>query len=606
MIRISDFIFKYLEEYGIEDIFMITGGGAMHLNDALSRNEKINYICNHHEQASAIAAEGYARIANKLAVVVVTSGPGGTNTLTGLIGQWLDSVPVLYISGQVKFETTIASCPELNLRQLGDQEINIIDIVKPVTKYATMLTDPQTVRQELDKAIHFATSGRPGPVWIDVPLNVQGAYIDEAQIFDSNIEKENLFDSSLALKQIDEISSLILKAERPLFLAGNGLRNAHATSQFIDLIEKTGIPVVTSFLGCDIIETDSPYFAGRIGTIGNRAGNFAIQNADLLISIGSRNNIRQTSYNWHWFARGAKKVVVDIDKAELLKPTFKPDIPIQCDALFFVNSLTKTIDTKKLPDFSKWVEWCGERKNKYSAYLPEYANLKELVHPYHFIQKLTEALKENDIITTGNATPSISYHQLGIVKKNQRILWNSGCASMGYGLSAAIGAAFASHKKQNVICLEGDGSLQMNIQELQTIVYYQLPVKLFILDNRCYISIKQTQTNLFNSHFVGVDAANGVSFPDFTKISEAYGLKTFTLENHDNIETIITEVLETPGPVVCHVKLTSDYIFSPKTSSKKLLDGRLVSAPLEDMFPFLDRDEFMSNMIIKPIDNDNE
>jgi acetolactate synthase-1/2/3 large subunit len=604
MIRVADYIFKHLESYGIEDVFMISGGGAMHLNDALGRNKKIRYICNHHEQACAIAAEGYARIANKLAVVVVTTGPGGTNTLTGVIGQWLDSVPVLYISGQVKFETSLASCPGIALRQLGDQEINIVDIVKPVTKYAVMVTDPYDVKKEITKAIHIATTGRPGPVWIDIPLNVQGSLIDETKLLEYEIIDEIPYDYTLVLNQIAEVVTLIKNAKRPIFLAGNGIRSAKATEQFIHLINKTGIPVVTSFLGFDIIETDSPLFSGRIGTIGDRSGNFAIQNADLVISIGSRNNIRQTSYNWNWFARGAKKVVVDIDNSELLKPTFKPDVPIHCDGLFFIKKLSELLIGSNLLDFTDWVNWCGERKKKYPAYLNEYEGMTNLVHPYYFLHKLTAALGEHDIITTANATPSIVYHQVGIVKKGQRVLWNSGCASMGYGLPAAIGASFASQKKKNVICLEGDGSLQMNIQELQTVVHNQLPIKLFILDNQCYISIKQTQTNLFNGNFVGIDANTGVSFPDFAKIATAYGLTTFTIEDHTNIEVRISEVLNTAGPVVCHVKLTSDYIFSPKTSSKKLNDGRMVSAPLEDMFPFLERKEFLSNMIIKPIEND--
>jgi len=604
MIRVADYIFKHLEEYGVEDVFMISGGGAMHLDDALGLNRKIRYICNHHEQASAIAAEGYARIANKLAVVVVTTGPGGTNTLTGVIGQWLDSVPVLYISGQVKYETTIASTPNLGLRQLGDQEINIIDIVKPVTKYASMVTEPIDIKKELDKAIDYATSGRPGPVWLDIPLNVQGSLIDEESLCEYKKNRVSGFDTIVALNKISEISHLIKNAKRPLFLAGNGIRNGKALDQFIKLINYSGIPVVTSFLGCDIIETSSQLFAGRIGTIGTRAGNFAIQNSDLVISIGSRNNIRQTSYNWNWFARGAIKVVIDIDLAELNKPTFIPDIPVHSDSLYFVDNLLNTLTKEGLPDFSNWVKWCGERKLRYSAYLPEYAYNNELVHPYHFIQKLTDALSENDIITTGNATPSIIYHQLGKVKKGQRILWNSGCASMGYGLPAAIGAAFASRKCKNVICLDGDGSLQMNIQELQTIVYHQLPIKLFVLDNRCYISIKQTQTNLFNSNFVGIDNASGVSFPNFSKIAEAYGLKTFIIKNNTEIDEVLAEVLKTKGPVVCHIHLMNDYIFSPKTSSKRLPDGRMISAPLEDMFPFLEREEFLSNMIIKPIEND--
>jgi acetolactate synthase-1/2/3 large subunit len=605
MIRVADYIFNFLAQYGIKDVFMISGGGAMHLDDALGRNGKIRYICNHHEQACAIAAEGYARIAGKMAVVVVTTGPGGTNTLTGVIGQWLDSVPVLYISGQVKFETTIASCPNLGLRQLGDQEINIIDIVKPVTKYSKMVTEPLDIKIELEHAIHAATTGRPGPVWLDIPLNVQGALIEESKLKHTDfVSGLTLFDAKTATASIDEIIELLGKSKRPLFLAGNGLRTGNAVYEFKELINKIKIPVVTSFLGCDIFETDSPYFAGRIGTIGNRAGNFVIQNADLLISIGSRNNIRQTSYNWDWFARSAKKVVVDIDIAELEKPTFRPDIPVHCDALFFVRYISEKIAHSATPDFSEWIEWCGIRKEKYTAYNPAYSEIANYLHPYHFLKKLTDTLPEDAIITSANATPSIVYHQLGIVRKGQRILWNSGCASMGYGLPSAIGAAFAGKEDRIVVCLEGDGSLQMNIQELQTVVHHQLPLKLFVLDNRCYISIKQTQKNLFSGNFVGSDPKSGVSFPDFAKIGEAYGLKTFVIENNQDIDDKIGEILKLKGPVLCHVKLTDDYTFIPKTSSKRLSDGRMISAPLEDMYPFLEREEFLSNMIIKPNETD--
>jgi len=601
MIRVTDFIADYLVKHGIKDVFMISGGGAMHLNDAIGRNPDINYICNHHEQASAIGAEGYARITGKLAVVVVTSGPGGTNTLTGLIGQWLDSVPVLYISGQVKFETTIASCPELHLRQLGDQEINIVDIVKPVTKYATMVTDPLTIKEVLSTAIHQATHGRMGPVWIDIPLNVQGALIEEELLSD-----ERSFPGKIAIPDQDlhlaKIIDLLKSAERPLIIAGNGIRNSAAIEDFLGLIGHMKIPVVTSFLGFDILNTDHPYFIGRIGTIGTRPGNFAVQNSDLVICIGTRNNIRQISYNWALFARNAKKVVVDIDRAELKKPTVIPDIAVWSDAKVFIKKLLDEVVKITLPDWSDWHLWNIERKKKYSAYLPEYMSLPDKVHPYHFIFELTKLLKEEDIVVTANATPSIVYHQLGIVKSAQRVLWNSGCASMGYALPAAIGAAFGSAKTKNVICLEGDGSLQMNIQELQTIKHHWLPIKLFILDNECYFSIKQTQTSMFSKNFVGSDSVSGVSFPDFAKIAEAYGLPVTIIGSHDRLEEKIADVLNTPGPMVCHVKITNEYIFAPKTSSERTPDGRILSKPLEDMFPFLDRKEFLENMIVKPSD----
>jgi len=602
MIRVADYIVNHLVAYGIKDVFMISGGGAMHLNDAFGRHPQINYICNHHEQASAIGAEGYSRITGKLAVVVVTSGPGGTNTLTGVIGQWLDSVPVLYLSGQVKFETTIASCPRIHLRQLGDQEINIVDIVKPVTKFATMLTDPFAVKETLTNAIQTATEGRKGPVWIDIPLNVQGTLVEEHSLSSHTLlNKTN--DSGIhdihATHDIhaEQVILLLEKSKRPVIIAGHGIRSANAIDDFLQLVDKTKIPVVTSFLGFDLIPTGHPCFIGRIGTIGNRPGNFAIQNADLVLAIGSRNNIRQTSYNWNDFARNATKVIVDIDEEELKKPTFTPDIGICADAKLFVVQLTKGLSEVSLPDWSLWRQWNLERKNKYPAYLPEYEFLPEKVHPYHFIHTLTRLLNEQDIVVTSNATPSIAYHQLGIVRPGQRVLWNSGCAAMGYGLPAAIGAAFGSAKSRTVICLEGDGSLQMNIQELQTIVHHHLPIKLFVLDNQCYISIRQTQSSLFNGNFVGTDSTSGISFPDYGKIAEAYGLPVVVIDTHDQLEQKLGSVLHTEGPVVCHVRLTDKYIFAPKTSSERKPDGRIISKPLEDMYPFLDRKELLENMV---------
>lgn len=599
--KLSDFIFEYLNTaYGINKVFMISGGGAMHLNDAVGKNKNIQYLCNHHEQASAIGAEGFARIAEKMAVVVVTTGPGGTNTLTGVIGQWLDSVPVLYISGQVKYETTIDSCKNLSLRQLGDQEINIIDIVKPVTKYAQMLKNPLEVKQKIDEAVYWANEGRKGPVWLDIPLNIQAALIETENLLEFTpplIEKTNGLET-----QVDELLQLLNRAERPLIIAGNGIRLAGARELFLDLIEKYKIPVVSSFLGCDIIPSAHPLFIGRVGTIGNRPGNFAVQNSDLLICLGTRNNIRQISYNWKAFARAAKKVVVDIDAEELRKPTLEIDLPIVADAKDFIQTWMNKLQNYAKPDFSNWIKWTQERKHKYSAHLPEYKNLNEKVHPYHLLFELTKLLKNDDIVVTGNATPSIVYFQLGEIKSNQRVLWNSGCASMGYDLPAAIGACFASDNKRDVICLAGDGSLQMNLQELQTMMEHQMPIKLFILDNQGYISIKQTQENFFNGRQTACGPNSGVSFPDFTKIAKAFGLPTVIIDNHTDLSLKLAEILSTKGPLVCHVKLLPDYKFLPKTASFQKPDGSMVSRPLEDMFPFLERAEFLQNMIIEPLE----
>ncbi|MEG1909347.1 MAG: thiamine pyrophosphate-binding protein [Bacteroidales bacterium] len=598
-VKLSDFVFDYLNKaYQVDKLFMIAGGGAMHLNDSVGKNKNISYLCNHHEQASAIGAEGFARIAQKMAVVVVTTGPGGTNTLTGVIGQWLDTVPVLYISGQVKYETTTASCSNLNLRQLGDQEINIVDIVKPVTKYASMVTNPLEIKQKLDEAIYWANEGRKGPVWLDIPLNVQGATIDT----------ENLIEFVPPLKEtlpfeteLQDLIDSIEKSERPVIIAGNGIRVAGAADDFLHLLAHYKIPVVSSFLACDLIPSDHPLYIGRLGTIGNRPGNFAVQNSDLLICIGTRNNIRQISYNWKAFAREAKKVVIDIDPAELKKPTLQIDLPIVADAKLFIQKWIQKAELLVPKDFSQWIQWNQERKTKYSAFLPEYKTVKEGVHPYYLLFELTKLLKENDIVVTGNATPSIVYFQLGEIKKNQRVLWNSGCAAMGYDLPAAIGAAFASNGKREVICLAGDGSLQMNIQELQTLVQHQLPIKLFVLDNQGYISIKQTQENFFQGRLTACGTSSGVSFPDFAKLAEAYGLPTLVIDQHEGLSQKLQNVLHTSGPIVCHVKLRTDYKFLPKTASVQKADGSMVSRPLEDMYPFLDREEFLQNLLIHPL-----
>jgi len=600
MIKVSDYIVQQLVEYGVKHIFMITGGGAMHLNDSVGKNQNLTYICNHHEQASAIAAEGYARVTGKLAVVFVTSGPGGLNTLTGVMGQWTDSVPVLYISGQVKYETTIDSCRSVKVRQLGDQEVDIVSVVKPLTKFAEILKDPLDTRKLLKKAIVIATSGRPGPVWLDVPLNVQGAFVDEKKL---NSYEDFLqfpqYDSNKMIQQVKETAQLLSNAKRPVFLVGNGVRISGIHHTLLNFVRRAGIPTVTSFLGCDIVPTNHPCYIGRVGTIGTRAGNFCLQNSDLLITLGTRNNIRQISYNWKPFARAAKRIFVDIDAAELEKPTIFPTIKVHSNVADFIRELIIQFDKSPNPDWSEWLGWCIKRREKYSPYLNEYSQTKLFVHPYHFIHEFNKLLRDDDIVVTGNATPSIVYYQMGEIKTNQRALWNSGCAAMGYDIPASIGAAIGAGKQRRIICFAGDGSIQMNIQELQTIRHHNLPIKIFIFENNGYVSIIQTQENLFGSNFVGCSPEFGVSFPDFTKVLAAYNLPVSIIDNHENLDKKISHVLKTDGPCGCVVKLVRDYKFSPKISSQKLPDGRMVSKPLEDMFPFLNRKEFYENMLIQ-------
>ncbi|GAV22605.1 thiamine pyrophosphate-binding protein [Carboxydothermus pertinax] len=594
MIKVSDFVIKKLYEHGIENVFLISGGGAMHLVDSVGKNKKIKYICCHHEQACAMAAEGYFRASGKMAAVIVTTGPGGTNTITGLIGEWLDSIPVLYISGQVKTETTIKKYSGIGLRQLGDQEINIIDIVKPVTKYAVMIEKPEEIKYHLDKAIFIAKEGRPGPVWIDIPLDIQGSYLNEEKLINYEPPKVNINISEINSK-VERIINELLQAKKPVIIGGHGVRLANAQQEYLDLIKILKAPVLSTFNGFDLVPSNHPFYVGQIGTIGSRAGNIALQNADFALFIGTRNNIRQVGFNWKDFARRAKKIVIDIDEAELKKPTIVPDIALLSDAKVFLQIILEKIKNYNIPDWSKWLAWCLEKKNKYPNVLEEYKNIKKFIHPYYFINTLSKVLKNDEIVVTGNGTACVVYFQAAEVKNGQRIFWNSGCASMGYDLPAAIGAAIANPRKR-IICLAGDGSIQMNIQELETIRYYNLPIKIFVLNNNGYHSIRQTQDNYFNGHYVACDPKTGVGLPDIRKIGRAYGLKTHLLSNHRGLKEKLTKILNEKGGSLTEVKLTDNYIFAPKQSSVKLEDGRIISKPLEDMYPFLDLDEMKKNI----------
>lgn len=597
MIKLSDYIVKRILEMGVKDIFMITGGGAMHLDDSVGKEKRLNYVCNHHEQACAMAAEGYSRISGNIGVSVVTTGPGGTNTLTGVLGQWHDSVPALYISGQVRYDTTVDSTG-LPLRQLGDQEAEIIKIVKPITKYAVMVTNPSTIRYHFEKAVHLATSGRPGPVWLDIPINVQAAQIDEQKLkpFDVS-ETSDLFDKEKVVAQIDDLVSRIKSAKRPVILAGSGIRTSHSYQEFHKIIDKLNIPVLTAWNAHDVMHEEHPLYFGRPSSIGDRGGNFIIQNSDLLISLGCRLNIRQIGYEFKAFAREAYKVIVDIDAVELQKPTISPDMPVHSDVGFFINALDIKVSKEKLLPNTDWLAWCKERKKKYPVVLPHYHHEKNHVNPYVFVDSLSDALNEEDIIVTANGAASVVTFQALKLKKDQRLIANSGTASMGYDIPAAIGACVANNK-QRVICLAGDGSMQMNIQELQTIIHHQLPIKIFVFNNGGYLSIRQTQDNIFGGHYVGESKDSGVSLPNLTKIAEAYGMKSLRIENHKSLVEKIESALASPEPTLCDVMMPYSQVFSPKVAAEKLPNGKIISKPLEDMFPFLDRAEFQENMLI--------
>ena len=590
MIKVSDYVSKFLFEAGLRRVFLVTGGGAMHLNDSFVRYRPFQVTFNHHEQACAMAAEGLFRSTGEVGIVNVTTGPGGLNTLTGLHGQWTDSIPALYISGQVKFETTVASCPELGLRQLGDQEVDIIRVVKPLTKFAECVTDPNSIRKVLERALHEATTGRMGPVWVDIPMNVQGALIDETSL----VGAELVSPESPPL-DVWPVLAALAKSKRPVVVAGHGVALSRTRKELLDFLDQCRVPVVTTFNGFDLIPSDHPCFCGRIGTLGTRGGNFTLQNADFVLFLGTRNNIRQITYNWGGYANRAVTVGVDIDLAELEKPTFQPDIKIHSDLSRFLPALVRAYADGERGDWLDWLNWAKERERKYPGSRKDHYDEKDRIHPYAFMETWTRTLSSEAVVVAGNGTACVALFQAGIVKTGQRMFWNSGCASMGYDLPAAIGAAVGTESV--VWCLAGDGSLQMNIQELATLGQNQFDVKLIYLNNGGYASIRQTQRNFFESqHGCGVDS--GLGFPDMEKLALAYGIPYRRTARIEQVAEHAAKVLETKGPVIWEVLLKLDYSFEPKVSSERLPDGRMISKPLEDMYPFLPREEFEANMYV--------
>jgi acetolactate synthase-1/2/3 large subunit len=594
-IRVADYIARRIAEAGVGTVFMITGGGAMHLDDAIGRCEGLRFVCNHHEQACALAAEGYARQTGGLGVAVVTSGPGGTNTITGVLGQWHDSVPVLYVSGQVRRDTTVASTG-LPLRQLGDQEADITAIVAPITKYAVSLFQPERVRYELERCLHLALSGRPGPVWFDVPVDVQGTVVEEDDLEGFPGDGDGKFDEALVRRQAAELVARLKAAERPVLLAGSGVRIGHAIPQFMRVAERLGAPLLAAWNAVDVLWEDHPLFVGRPGSIGDRAGNFAQQNADLVISVGCRLNVRQIGYEYAAFARAAFLAVVDVDELELRKPTIAPQLPVHAAAAFFLEALEEELRGAELPAWGDWVSWCLERKRRYPVVLPEYRDADEPVNPYVFEDELSRQLEPDSVVVTANGAAVVVSNQALRLPRGARLICSSGTASMGYDLPAAIGACVAAGG--TVCCLAGDGSIQMNLQELQTIVHHRLPIKIFVFNNRGYLSMRQTQDNLFGGRYVGEGPESGVSLPDMVSIAAAYGIPARRVGRHSDLADAIAETLASEGPQLCDIVMDPHQPFAPKVAGMKLPDGRMVSNPLEDMHPLLDRGELAENMIV--------
>ena len=594
-IKVAKFISRFLVKNGIGDCFMVTGGGAMHLDDAIGHEPGMHCTFNHHEQACSIAAEGYTRMTGRLAAVCVTSGPGGTNAITGVLGAWTDSIPMFVLSGQVKTETTIWACPDLGLRQLGDQEADIIGSVRNITKYAKMVTEPNEIAYHLEKALFLAKHERGGPVWLDIPLNVQGAVVDDEKLVHFHPEDEGYRGkTSVDEEQIRQIIEKINAAKAPLLLVGTGVRLAGADKLLLEFLNRSRIPVVTAWNANDLVAFDNPYYAGMPGTVGTRPGNFVLQNCDLLISLGCRMNIRMIGYNKFDFAKNAFKIVVDIDEKELKKPTIKPDLPICADVKDVLEGLLKT-EAESYNNHDEWLKWCKDILNRFPVVRKEFYDDGEAkrINPYVFIDKLFDNLDNEDRVICGNGSACVITFQAAKIKQGQRLFTNSGCAAMGYGFPATLGVAVSDNSRRTV-CIDGDGSIMMNLQELATVAYNKLNTKIFILNNNGYLSIRQTQTNLFHSQFVGIDADSGVGFPDFAKLSEAFGIRYFRIETKEDADRYIPAVLSGDEPCVCEVCVDEKQFFEPKSSSKVLPDGRIVSPSLDDMSPFLDRAEYES------------
>lgn len=615
--RLADYVADFLVAKGITDCFTVTGGGAMHLNDALGHKQGLTCTYNHHEQACAIAAEAYARVHNRIAAVCVTTGPGGTNAITGVVGGWLDSVPMLILSGQVRYDTTARYTQRftggLPLRAVGDQEFDITRAVDCMCKYAVMIEDPMRIRYALEKACHLAMSGRKGPAWIDIPVNFQGAVIETEELegYDPS-EDDRQLPPPVRQEQLQIVLEKIRQAKRPVLYAGNGIRLSGGYREFRQAAELLGIPVVTGWNSIDAIEDEHPLYVGRGGNMGDRPGNFAVQNADFILAVGNRLSIRQVGYTWDTWARAAYVAMVDADPAELRKHTLHVDLPIHADAKEFFAQLIKAAEADAAPQRTdhagavpvfcgdEWLSVCQNWKKTYPVTLPRHWEEDgQFANVYAFIKYLSSSLPEGNMTVVSNGSACVVGSHNYVIQKDARFLINSAIASMGYGLPAAIGACIA-HDRKTTICIEGDGSMMMNLQELQTVLTNELPIKIFLINNQGYHSIRQTQNNLFGSHTkVGIGPeSRDLSFPSYEKLAAAFGYPYLSAHSNEEMKKAVDQALAAEGAVFCEIFVSTEQVFEPKSATRKLEDGTLISPPLEDLAPFLDREELKKNMFI--------
>ncbi len=601
-VKIADWIAQYLVEQGIRYNFTVPGGGAMHLNVAFGHQEGLKNIFVQHEQSAAIAAEGYFRATNELPMVCCTTGPGGTNTLTGVLGAWLDSIPMLIISGQIRYATT-ARAAGIPVRAMGDQEYDITPMVSHMTKYAEMIIEPQKVKYHIQKALYLATHGRPGPVWLDIPLDIQGGYIDPSEFveFDPSETADEL-PPAVTKEMIAEVLEKIKNAKRPVLNVGSAIHSTDSVALMRRVAEKLNIPVAVAWDASDLMPHDNELFVGIPGLLGDRAGNWAVQNADLVLSVGCRLSCRQVGYNVKSWAREAYVIMVDIDKYELIKPSIHVEFPIHADAKEFLQVLDEAIETK-LTGHEDWTRICQGWKKNYPVVSEKHYSGEGLTNAYCFLNEVSRRAAEDQFIVLGNGTVEACLHAIHI-KNNTRLISNSGAASMGYDLPAAIGCCFAIGKK-DTICLTGDGSIQMNLQELQTIVFHKLPIKIFVVNNQGYHSMRQTEGNLFPEYTkVGIGPESGdLSFPEMKKIAAAYGIPYMSASCNKEIPDVVDRMLAAEGYAMCEIFVDINQKFEPKSATKKLPDGTLVSPPLEDLAPFLPREELEKIMIIPMWEN---
>lgn len=586
--RLADYVIRFLEERGIGHAFTVCGGGSIFLNDAMGKARDMRFVACHHEQAAAMAAEAYARVRNGLGLAVVTSGPGGTNAITGVAGAWLDHVPTITLSGQVFSSQTIRG---RGLRTMGVQEINIVDLVQHITKCAWMVREPASIRYHLEKALHLATTGRPGPVWLDIPADVQNAKINRSALGGYKPQVEQ--DVALNPGAVAVVLELLRRAKRPVVHVGQGVRLAGAEQQLFDFLERARIPVMTARNANDLIDSGHELYIGRPGTFAQRGANFAVQTCDLYLAIGTRLSLAQTGYNAKDYARGAKVVMVDIDRAELNKGTIRLHTKVQADALQFLTELNKQAREVALPDWSQWRERCKARQAKYPPVTLEQRTQAKYVNSYHLVDELSEQLTPQDVVVTDMGFAFQNTHQAFRVKQGQRLFTNCGLAAMGWGLPGAIGAAVGSGRR--TVCIAGDGGLMMNAQELSTLKHHQLPVKIFLLNNGGYLTMRQSQAHAFGG-YMGSDEGSGLSFPHFRNLARAHGIAPRYCEHAGMLREVVADVLAEPGPVLCEVVMDPDQPQVPKSINRREPDGTIKQTAIEDAWPYLPRDEMEENL----------